>query len=94
MNCWLVPSATVGLAGFTAIETNAGARMVRVTEFVTKPDVPVIVVEPCVNEVTNPWLPGLLLMVATELEEELHATEAVMFCVLPSVNVPVAVNCC
>lgn len=32
-------------------------------------------------------------MVATSVSEEFQTTEVVKFCVLPSVNVPVAVNC-
>lgn len=32
-------------------------------------------------------------MVATSVSEEFHTTDVVKFCVLPSVNVPVAVNC-
>jgi hypothetical protein len=35
----------------------------------------------------------MLLMVATNLSEESQATNVVKFCVLPSVNVPVAENC-
>jgi len=35
-----------------------------------------------------------LLIVATPVVSELHCTVPVMFCVLPSVYVPVAVNCC
>jgi hypothetical protein len=35
-----------------------------------------------------------LLIVAAEVAEEAHVTEAVKFWVLPSVNVPVAANCC
>ena len=35
----------------------------------------------------------MLLMVATPVSEEFQATNVVKFCVLPSVNVPVAVNC-
>jgi hypothetical protein len=33
-------------------------------------------------------------MVATLAAEDIHATDAVRFCVLPLLNVPVAVNCC
>jgi hypothetical protein len=41
----------------------------------------------------KPWLPDTLLMAATLVAEELQLTEVVKFCVLPSLNVPVAVNC-
>ena len=49
-----MPSATKGLLGFTVIETKKGANTVSVTEFVTEPDVAVIVVGPCANELANP----------------------------------------
>jgi len=36
----------------------------------------------------------VLLIVATDVFEELHVTEFVRFWMLPSLYVPVAVNCC
>ena len=36
----------------------------------------------------------VLLMVATEVFEELQVAVLVRFCVLPSLYVPMAVNCC
>jgi hypothetical protein len=54
VNCWLVPDAIEGLFGFTAIETKAGASTVSVTEFVTEPEVAVIVVGPCARLVASP----------------------------------------
>jgi len=44
--------------------------------------------DPTACAVTNP----AAFTVATLVFEEAHATELLMFCVLPSVNVPVAVN--
>jgi hypothetical protein len=44
--------------------------------------------------VANPLVPGVLLMVATDVFDETHVTDAVKSCRLPSLNVPVAVNCC
>jgi hypothetical protein len=35
-----------------------------------------------------------LLMVAILVEDDVQVTDDVMLCVLPSPNVPVAVNCC
>ncbi len=32
VNCWVLPSGTEGLAGVTAIETNAGTVIVRLVE--------------------------------------------------------------
>ncbi len=77
------------MAGVTAIETRAAGATVRVVEPLTEPDVAVIVVLPCATLVASPEL----LMVATAAVDELHVTVFVRFCVLPSVNVPVAVNC-
>lgn len=45
-------------------------------------------VEPTPLPVASP----LESMVATLVLDEVHMTELLMFCVLPSVNVPVAVN--
>ncbi len=77
------------MAGVTAIETSMAGPTVRVVEPLTEPDVAVIVVLPCATLVASPEL----LMVATAAVDELHVTVFVRFCVLPSVNVPVAVNC-
>jgi hypothetical protein len=63
--------------------------IVRVVEAVMLPDVAVTVVEPVSMDAARPEL----FTVAICVDAALHATEAVTFCVLPSVNVPVAVNC-
>ena len=42
----------------------------------------------------TPLAKPVLLTVATEVFEELQVTEFVRFCVLPSLYLPVAVNCC
>ncbi len=46
VNCWVLPLGTDGLAGVTAIETNAGAVTVSVVEPFIDPDVAVIVLVP------------------------------------------------
>jgi hypothetical protein len=48
------------------------------------PSVAVIVADPAPSACARPWLPGLLLMLATALELTLQVTVAVMFWVLPS----------
>jgi hypothetical protein len=48
----------------------------------------VTLVEPTLCPVASPFA----LIVATLVLDEVHVTELLMFCVLPSVNVPVAVN--
>lgn len=46
------------------------------------------VVDPTACAVANP----AAFTLATLVFEEVHATELLMFCVLPSVNVPIAMN--
>jgi hypothetical protein len=77
-------------AGSTESETSAGALTVNVV---------VALIEPTLARMTV--LPGVMLvarpagsMEAIAGAEEFHVAEVVRFWVLPSVNVPVAVNCC
>jgi len=63
---------------------------VKVLEPLTVPDVAVTVVEPPPAVVASP----ALLMVATAVADELHVAVLVRLLVEPSLNVPVAVNCC
>ena len=44
--------------------------------------------------VANPFVPAALLIVATAVLDETHVTDVVKSCRVPSVNIPVAVNCC
>ena len=57
------------------------------------PEVAVMVVLPFATGVASPFEPAALLMVPTDVTEELHVTDDVRFCVLLSEKVPVAVNC-
>ena len=57
-----------------------GAVTVRKVEFVTVPEVALIVVTPEVSPVASP----ALLMDATALDDELHITVEVISCVVPS----------
>jgi hypothetical protein len=50
------------------------------------------VVVPTATKVANPFDPAALLIVAVAVLDELHATDVVRFCVVPSVYVLVAVN--
>jgi len=75
------------------METSVAAVTVRVVEFDMPPDVAVIVVVPAATGVANPSEPAALLIVATPVVDELQVTVVVRFCVVPSENVPVAVNC-
>ena len=49
---------------------------------------------PIKEVVANPFVPAVLLIVATVVLDETHVTDSVKSCRLASVNVPVAVNCC
>lgn len=89
-NCWVVPCTIVALAGVTTSETRVAAVTVRVVDPLTPLEAAVIVVVPIALLVASP----VVLMVATVVCEELQVTEVVRSCVLPSVKVPVAVNCC
>ena len=94
VNCFCVPIAIEGVAGVTAIDTNPARVTVSVVVPDTDPEVAVIVAVPVPTLVAKPWLPEVLLIVATEEAEEVHVTVVVRVCVLPSLKVPVAVNCC
>src|SRR5437773_1574570 len=61
-----------------------------VVEPLMAPDAASMVVDPSPTAFARP----LLLIAATPVAEEIQVTELVRFCVLPSVYVPVAVNCC
>ena len=89
VNCCVRPLATEGFAGVTAIETSVGAVTVRTVVPVIDPDFALIVEVPAVSAVANP----AELIVATEVVAEVHVALPVKFCVLLSLNVPVAVNC-
>jgi hypothetical protein len=58
----------------------------------TAPAVAVKIAGPPACAFTTPALPGELLTCVTEGFEELQTTDC-RVCVLPSLNVPVAVNC-
>lgn len=52
-----------------------------------------MVAAPGAIPVANPLAPAASLTVATDIGEEVHDTEFVRFWVLPSANVPSALNC-
>jgi hypothetical protein len=79
--------------GFTAIETNAGTGTVIVVEPLIPAAVAVMVAVPSVTVAANPLSLASLLMLATLVKDELHKTEE-RTCVLPLLNVPVAVRSC
>jgi hypothetical protein len=89
VNCCVAPLAIDGFAGVTAIDCNVAAVTVRVVEPLIAPDVALIVEFPNPAPVASP----AALIVAVVVVPELHVTVLVRFCVVPSLKVPVAVNC-
>ena len=84
-----MPFAIDALAAVIVRERRAAAVIFSTTLFDVMPlCVALMLVEPTALPVTNP----AVLMLATVVLDELQVTELVRFCVLPSVNVPVAVN--
>jgi hypothetical protein len=86
--CWVDPTFIDDLAGVTAIDVNAFV-IVRDVVPATAPEVAVIVAVPAARPVASPPAP----IVATLCADEFHVTEPVRLLELPSLNVPVAVNC-
>src|ERR1700676_3175103 len=89
-NCCVLPFRTEGFAGVTAMDTSVAAVTVNVVLPVMLLEAAWIVVVPVPTAVAKP----AALIVATVTAEELHVAVLVRFCVVPSLNVPVALNCC
>ena len=80
----------VALAADTAMEDKVAPETVRVPVPVMAPDAALTLAVPSFIPVASP----AALTAITPPGELVHATELVMFWVLPSEYVPVAVNCC
>lgn len=84
-----MPLAIDVLAAVTAIDCSVAADTVSVTLLEVIPFWDALMfADPAPCAVANP----AAVIVTTPVLEEDQATELVMFCVLPSVNVPIAVN--
>jgi hypothetical protein len=82
VNCCVVPVGMLIFAGVTLMDTSFGAVTARVTALdEIFPSAAVIVVVPVDDEVTKPLTPAVLLIVATEVFDELQVTDAVRSCV-------------
>lgn len=88
--CWDVPFARDAPAGVTVMATSVAEVTVSFVEAFTLPDAALMFVLPCAIDVASP----VPLMVATAMLEDVQVTEVDTFCMLPSLNVPMAVNCC
>src|SRR6266702_4654885 len=83
----------LGSVGVTSIVDRVAAVTVSVVFPETSPSVAVIVVVPAATDVAKPCDPPALLIVATEVLDELQVTWVVRSCVVLLLKVPVAVNC-
>jgi hypothetical protein len=90
VNCCVYPAATDAVPGVTAIEAKTAAVTVNVAELWIVPEVAVIVAVPFATLVASP----LLFTVAIVVADEAHVAVPVRFWVVPSLYVPVAMNCC
>src|SRR5277367_5122416 len=90
VNCFVAPLVIEGFAGVTAIDCSVAAVTVRTVEPLIAPDVALIVEVPTPAPVARP----AVVIVAVVVVPEDQVTLDVRFCVEPSLNVPVAVNCC
>ena len=78
-NCSEAPTLIVGFAGPTAIECRVAFVTVRVVVPLSPLNTAVIVVVPGATPVTTPLLSFVLLIVATDGEDEVHVTAEVRF---------------
>ena len=74
-----------GFVGEIAIDTSAAVSTINVVEAEIEARAAVIFVTPAPELVESPFVPEILLMIATVAEVELHVTSEVTSCVLPSV---------
>ena len=88
------PFAIEGIAGVTPIDTSEAAVTVSMVLPETEPRVAVIVVVPAPAADASPFEPEALLIAAVDVVPEDHVTLVVRSCVVASVYVPVAANCC
>lgn len=84
VNCAVVPSGMLGIAGVTVMETKAAGVTVKAVDPLTVPAVAVMIVWPRATLAACPIFGAVALMVATPATDELHTTEVVTSRVLPS----------
>jgi hypothetical protein len=93
LKCCTVPRAMLEFVGVTVMDWSVAGVTVSVVYPETLPIAAETVVEPAAIEVTTPFEPSALLMVATPAVDDVHVTVAVKSWVVLSEKVPVAVNC-
>ena len=80
VNCFVVPSAILGLVGVTSIDTSVAGVTVSVVLPEIVPDIALTAVEPAATGVARPLEPAVLLTVATAAADEVQVTDAVRSC--------------
>ena len=99
MNCWVLPTATLAMAGVIVMPVSLADDTVSPVVLVSPAKVALIVVKPALIGVTRPLEPKALLMAAMVLLEDLQVAWEVRSWVNifdeldTSVKFPVAVNC-
>src|ERR1700751_2013413 len=83
------PRGTVAAEGVIAIDASVAFVTVRFVDPEIDPEVAVTVAVPTARPLAKPPV----VMLATLFATAVHVTEAVRFCIEPSVKLPVAVNC-
>ena len=78
------------LDGLTMIDDRVAAAMVKTVDPVTVAQVALTVADPVPTPVASP----VLLTLTVEMVSEAQVAVELRSCVLPSLNVPVAMNCC
>jgi hypothetical protein len=89
----LLPSGSAKVAGATFTESATAGVTVRLAVPVIDPEVALEVALIVVVPIALARAEPAALTVAVAGGDEIHVTDCVKFCVLPSVNVPVAVSC-
>jgi len=92
LNCCVPPRAAVGVAGVSRIDVRVAPVIVACADPTTPFNTAPIVAVPCATPIAPPKLPGTLLIIATDADEDVQVTDGVRSCVVPSCNVPVAVK--
>lgn len=85
VNCCELLDESERFVGVTVIATSTAALTVNRVEAALAPKLALIVAVPVLILLASPWVPIALLTVATAVVSELHCTELLMFCVVPSV---------
>ena len=88
-----LPNAMLGSVGGMVSEVKRGRRYRERRRAHLPRENAVIVALPAATPVASPLLPTMSLTVAIDAGDDVHEADCVRSCVLPSANVPMALNC-